>query len=160
MNALNATLWSKEIGIQTKRKIYHSFVESVATYAAENWTLSRRAEGSLLALEMDFWRRSCGVSRLQRIPNSEIREKAKVEKTILYTIETKRLKWYGHLMRMDEDRWPRRIHSFTPQERRKRGRPRKRWMEGVEQAMAARGLREGDWEDRERWLLGIGDMTV
>lgn len=42
-------------------------------------------------------------------------------------------------MQTDEDLWPKRIYSFTSRERRKQGRSRKRWIEDVEQAMAARG---------------------
>lgn len=52
---------------------------------------------------------------------------------------------------MSEERWPKTIFDYWPMERRKRGRPKKRWLQDVEESMAARGLREGDWLDRERW---------
>lgn len=159
ISSINSTLWSKEIRLETKKKIYHSFVESVATYGSEVWTLTKKMENKLLSMEMDFWRRSCGISRIERIPNAAIRDKVGCQKNILHLIGTKRLKWYGHLMRMDENRWPKKIYNYMPPERRKRGRPKKKWTEDVEESMAARGLREGDWMDREQWLLGVGDMT-
>jgi hypothetical protein len=37
------------------------------------------------------------------------------------------LKWFGHLMQMKEDWWPKTIHSWTRPGNRRRGRPRKQW---------------------------------
>jgi hypothetical protein len=55
-------------------------------------------------------------------------------------IEKKRLQWYGHVKRMPEERIPKLIMEGTPQERRKRGRPSKTWMEEVQAAMTTRNL--------------------
>jgi len=44
--------------------------------------------------------------------------------------ERKRLQWYGHVKRMQEERLPKLI-EWIPGERRKRECPRKTWMEGV-----------------------------
>jgi hypothetical protein len=44
---------------------------------------------------------------------------------IIDIIERKRLQWYGHVKRMQEDRLPKLVMEWTPGERRKRGRPRK-----------------------------------
>jgi hypothetical protein len=32
----------------------------------------------------------------------------------------------------------------------------KDWMEGIKNAMNERNLNEGQWEDRKRWSLGVG----
>ena len=45
-------------------------------------------------------------------------------------IERKRLQWYGHVKRMPEEKIPKLIMEWIPPERRKRGRPRKTWMDG------------------------------
>jgi len=50
---------------------------------------------------------------------------------IIDIIEQKRLQWYGHVKRMPVERIPKLIMAWIPRERRKRGRPRKTWMEGV-----------------------------
>jgi hypothetical protein len=63
-------------------------------------------------------------------------------------IEKKRLQWYGHVKRMPEERMPKLILEWVPAERRKRGRPRNTWMEGVHAAMTARSL-EHQWRNRE-----------
>jgi hypothetical protein len=53
-------------------------------------------------------------------------------------IERKRRQRYGHVKRMPEERKPKLIMEWIPRERRKRGRPRKTWMEGVPAAMTTR----------------------
>jgi hypothetical protein len=42
--------------------------------------------------------------------------------------------WFGHVMRMPEERWPAIIHSWIPQGRRKGGRPRRSWRDGITEA--------------------------
>jgi len=46
--------------------------------------------------------------------------------------------------------------EWIPGERRKRGRPRKTWMEGVRAAMKTRHLEEDQWLNRKEWCLGSG----
>jgi hypothetical protein len=48
---------------------------------------------------------------------------------IIDIIERKRLQWYGYVKRMLEDRIPKLIMEWVPQERRKRGHSRKTWKE-------------------------------
>jgi len=59
---------------------------------------------------------------------------------IIDIIEQKRLQWYGHVKRMPEERIPKLIMDWIPRERRKRGHPKKTWMEGVQAAMTTRNL--------------------
>jgi hypothetical protein len=65
-------------------------------------------------------------------------------------IKKKRLQWYGHVERMPENRIPKLIMEWIPQERRKRGRPRKTWMEEVQSAMTTRNLEPGQWRNGEQ----------
>jgi IS5 family transposase len=89
---------------------------------------------------MDVLRRSARKSRLERIKNVHIKEimGVKEEPDI---IEKKRLQWYGHVKRMQEERLTKLIMEWIPGERRKRGSPRKTWMEGVRAAMKTRHFR-------------------
>ena len=48
------------------------------------------------------------------------------------------------------------IMDWIPRERRKRGRPRKTWMEGVQAAMTTRDLETDQWRNREEWHLVSG----
>jgi len=75
---------------------------------------------------------------------------------IVDIIERKRLQWYGHVKRMQEERLPKLIMEWIPGKRRKRGRPRKTWMEGVGAAMKTRHLEEDQWLNRNEWCLVFG----
>jgi len=57
---------------------------------------------------------------------------------------------------MPEDRITKLIMEWIPWERRKRGRPRKTWMERVQAAMAIRNLEPDQWRNREEWPLVSG----
>ena len=61
------------------------------------------------------------------------------------TIQQKRLQWYGHVKRMAEERMPKLIVDWIPRERRKRGRARKTWMEGVQAATTTVVIRTHPW---------------
>jgi hypothetical protein len=71
-------------------------------------------------------------------------------------IERKRLQWYGHVKRMPEERIPKLILEWVPAEWRKRGRPRKTWVEIVQAAMTARNIEQNQWRNREEWCLVSG----
>jgi hypothetical protein len=106
-------------------------------YGAEVWQIPTRETNKILATEMDVLRRSAGKSRLEKINNENIKERmgVKGKPDIIVIIEKKRQQWYGHVKRMPEERIPKLILEW-----RKRGRPRKTWMEGVHAAMTARNI--------------------
>jgi hypothetical protein len=60
---------------------------------------------------------------------------------------------------MQEERLPKLIMEWIPEERRKRGRPRKTWMEGVRAAMKTRHLEADQWltERNGVWVPDDGD---
>jgi hypothetical protein len=102
-------------------------------YGAEVWQIYNREINKLLSTEMDVLKRSARKSRIERVKNEDIKKimGVKGKPDIIDIIEQKRLKWYGHAKRMPEERIPKLIMEWIPRERRKRGRPRNMWMEGV-----------------------------
>jgi hypothetical protein len=107
---------------------------------------------------MDVLRRSTRKSRIERIKNEHIKEimGVKEKPDIIGIIERKRLQWYGHVKRMQEERLPKLIMEWIPGERRKTGRPRNTWMEGVRAAIKTRHLEADQWLNRKEWCLGSG----
>ena len=103
-------------------------------------------------------RRSARKSRMERIKNEYIKEimGVKGKPDIIDIIQKKGLQWYGDVKRMPEERIPKLIMEWVPLERRKRGRPRKTWMEGVQAAMTTRNLETDQWRNREEWRLVSG----
>jgi len=74
-----------------KQMIFSTIVESIITYGSETWEVNKRNEKRLKAMEMDFWRRACGVSRIEHVRNNEIRRRSQRKKDIMDTINMKRL---------------------------------------------------------------------
>jgi aldehyde:ferredoxin oxidoreductase len=68
-------------------------------------------------------------------------------------VKSKRMAWLGYVMRMEEKRIPKRVLEWKPVGRRNRGRPRKSWIEAIEEDIQIRGIRE--WrkvcKERAEW---------
>jgi hypothetical protein len=56
-------------------------------------------------------------------------------------IKSRRIAWLGHVMRMDEKRTSKRVLEWKPIGRRIRGRPRKSWIEDIEEDIQMMGIR-------------------
>lgn len=153
---LNGLLWSTKLRFETKKLLYNCIVEPITTYGAETWNLTQRKKQRLKTVEMDFFRRSCRISRLEHIPNEVIKQRSQIEDTIVDRIEQRQLIWYGHVMRMGQTRLPRLATEYYPQNRRKRGRPAHTWTKGIEEAMTRRDLGQNDWQDRGLWRVRCG----
>lgn len=65
-------------------------------------------------MEVGYWRRYCGVTLLDKIPNEEILRSMGVERTLCNNIEGNQLTWYGHLMQMVENRLPKQMYQWIP----------------------------------------------
>lgn len=119
IGCLNSVWWDRNISRDVKKHIGRTMVESVLSYGSEVWTLSAEMKRKINTVEMDYLRRSEGISRLQRINNEDIRQRANAHETILERIERRGLKWFGHMMRMDEQRLPLKLFKWNPPGRRK-----------------------------------------
>jgi len=70
-------------------------------------------------------------------------------------IKTKQLQQYGHVQRMEEGRLPKEVMKWGPPGRRKRGRPKLTWEEGIRGLMGEKGLMGEDWNDGDNWRKKI-----
>ena len=73
------------------------------------------------------------------------------EQSILDRIQRSQLKWYGHLLRMEYSRWPKKIYQWTPYGRRRRGRPQQSWTNQVTDFMRSRNMEKDMAEDGYLW---------
>ena len=114
------------------------------TYGVETWELKSRTISKLNSTEMDFWRRSARISRRDKIGNSVIKQQTNVQKSLIDFIKNKQLKWYGHVKRMTEDIFPRKVLEWVApgRKRRRRGRPRITWNDGVLSCMRETGWKK------------------
>ena len=67
-----------------------------------------------------------------------------VTSSLLDDIKTKQLQWYGHVQRMEDGGLPKRVMKWRPPGRRKRGRPKLTWAEGIRGLTGEKGLMEED----------------
>jgi len=84
--------------------------------------------------------------------NRELEEMSKGENVVKW-IKGQRIRWLGHLARMEEDRMPKNTFTQEMEGTRRRGRPRKRWKEEVERDLQVQGVTR--WRelvaDRKKW---------
>jgi len=74
---------------------------------------------------------------------------------IVRVIESKRMRWAGHVARMGEERGVYRVLVGKPEGRRPLGRPRRRWVDTIRMDLQEMGCGYMDWiglaQDRDRW---------
>ena len=75
------------------------------------------------------------------------------EQSILDRSQRRQLKWYRHLIRMEDNRWPKKIYQWTPYDRRRRGRPQQSRRNQVTNFMKNRNMEENLAEGRHRCHL-------
>ena len=85
------------------------------------------------------------------LTNKEIYASVK-KPTVIETVRLNRLRWFGHVQRMEENRIPKRVLYMDLRTTRLRGRPRNRWQDEVRED--GRIVGEG-WQEkvhnREEW---------
>lgn len=156
IGCLNGILWNNNITRRRKLNIYNTIIKSSLLYGSETWRLTERTKKMIEATEMDALRRSARISRIDRVRNDDVRQLMKIEDTVINVIEQKQLIWYGHVQRMQDCRLPKQAMNWIPNYKKKRGRPRATWNDGIRKAMSDRNLDIQQWEDRTQWRLGVG----
>lgn len=140
----------------TKLRLYKTLIRPIVMYGCETWSLTQRQESQFNCFERRVLRSICGPlceqGRWRIRTNRELTE-IYGDETLVGAIKSARLRWAGHVARMDEDRMPKKVMDRNFDNNRSRGRPRKRWLDGVEED--ARKLDVGQWrslaQDRSRW---------
>ena len=133
MQKLN-TIWkSKDIRNSTKIELYRVLILSRVTYDAETWTLKKADEQRLRVFEMACLRKIWGVTRKDRLRNTKIRDLLHYHIDLPTSIMTKKLKYFGHVKRMSNERYPKILLEGNIKGNRPRGRPEKRWLEDIKQ---------------------------
>ena len=118
------------MNVKIKGNVYRTVVRPALMCGAEKWALKKEQENKLEVAEMRMLRWMCGVTKLDKIRNERIRGTTKVEE-ITKKVQERRLKWQGHVMRREEDYVGRRAMVMKVQERRKKGRTKRRWLDKV-----------------------------
>ena len=137
-----------------KGQVYAACVRSCRTYGSETWALKVEHEERLNRAEMRMIRWMCGVSLRDRETSAELRQRMGVE-AIVDVVRRGRLRWYGHVMRKEENDWVKKVMSFNLEGTRPSGRPKKTWQTTVLADMKSLGIDHEVAMDRSRWKKAI-----
>ena len=147
---VSGVLCDSRMNVKIKGKVYRTVVRPALMYWAETLALTKAQENNLEGAEMRMLRWMCGVSKLDKIRNKRIRGTMNMGE-ITKKVQERRLKWYGHVMRKEEHYVGRRAMVIKVQGRRKRGRPKRRWLDKVKDDTKEKGLLVDDVYDRATW---------
>ena len=81
---------------------------------------------------------------------------------IVRVIKSRRMRWAGHVARMEEGRGVHKILVGKPEGKRPLGRPRRRWEDNIKMNLQEVGRFYGDWmelaQDRDRWRVLVSTV--
>jgi hypothetical protein len=117
-------------------RLKNTIIDKTLTFASETWTLTKRDRKKLNIFERKVYRRILGPGydnekeNWRILTNKEIYASVK-NPTIIETIRLNRLRWFGHVQRVEGNRIPKRVLCTNLGTTRLRGRPRNRWQDEV-----------------------------
>ena len=98
---LKKILTNKHISITTRLRVLKCYVWSVLLYGSETWTISKKMQKRLEAAEMWFLRRMLKTSWTEKKTNEDILNKMDTSRSLMATILTRQLSFFGHIIRKD-----------------------------------------------------------
>jgi len=83
------------------------------------------------------------------VAERQVRVRTGIVKKLEDRIDSCSLRWFGHMVRMDEGRLVKKVLKSEASGRRPRGRPKFGWMDGVKQALERRDVNVEVARERE-----------
>lgn len=147
---------SKNLSSRTKINLYKTLIRPVLTYGSETWATTKTDEAKLLIFERLVLRRVFGGVKegeiWRRRKNRELYDVFDND-DIVRVIKLGRLRWAGHVARMNDREIPKKILTEELHRARRVGRPRTRWRDGVD--LDARNLLNA-----RNWIAAAQDRAV
>ena len=134
MTNLDSILKNRDITLPTKVHLVKAMIFPAVMYGFESWTVKKAERQRIDAFELRCWR------RLLRVPWTARRSNQSILKEISPGISLKRmvlklkLQYFGHLMRR-VDSLEKTLMLGGIEGRRRRGRQRMRWLDGITDSM-------------------------
>ena len=134
-------------------------------YGCETWSLTLREERRLRVFENKVLRKVFGPKRdevtgeRRKLHNKELNDLYSLP-NIVRVVNSRRMRWAGHVARMGEDRGVQRVLVGKPEGKKPLGRPRRRWVDNIKMDLQEVGGARGDWMEVAQDGTGGGHLWV
>ena len=134
MATLDSILKSRDITLLTRVHLVKAMVFPVVMYGCESWTIKKAEQQRIDAFELWCWRRILRVPWTARRSNQSILKEIVPEYSLEGLMLKLKLHYFGHLMQR-ADSFEKTLMLGGIGGRRRRGRQRMRWLDGITSSM-------------------------